>query len=62
LAEHPTDDYAVRLLEEAGLAPVAESVRNKVFLRPETRDSVFETTRTGASFLRNPQSQAWMTP
>lgn len=58
----PTDDYAVGLLEQAGLGPVAESVRNAVFLHPETRDSVFQTARTGASCLRNPRVLSWVTP
>ncbi|WP_156893768.1 type IV secretory system conjugative DNA transfer family protein [Actinokineospora enzanensis] len=57
-----TDDYPVRLLDEADYGPVAEGLRNVINLHPETRDSVFQTARTGASCLRNPRILAWVTP
>ncbi|MEQ0560713.1 type IV secretory system conjugative DNA transfer family protein [Amycolatopsis sp. NEAU-NG30] len=57
-----TDDRPVQLLDDHGLGPVAESLRNTVFLHQETRDSVYQTARTGASCLRNPRVLKWVTP
>ncbi|MEU3625702.1 hypothetical protein BS329_38635 [Amycolatopsis coloradensis] len=57
----PTDDEPVRLLEDRGAGSVAESLRGTLVLHPETRDSIFQTARTGASCLRNPNILKWVT-
>ncbi|MDS0140553.1 MULTISPECIES: type IV secretory system conjugative DNA transfer family protein [unclassified Amycolatopsis] len=57
-----TDDRPVQLLDDHGFGSVAESLKNMIFLHPETRDSVYQTARTGASCLRNPRVLQWVTP
>ncbi|MEV6832106.1 type IV secretory system conjugative DNA transfer family protein [Amycolatopsis sp. NPDC051102] len=57
-----TDDRPAQLLDDHGFGPVAESMRNTVFLHAETRDSVYQTARTAASCLRSTQILKWVTP
>lgn len=58
----PTLPTPIELLREHGHPAAAAAVRGRVNGAPETRDGVYETARTAASCLRDPQIMAWLTP
>jgi type IV secretory pathway TraG/TraD family ATPase VirD4 len=58
----PVISTPVELLSENGHAAAASSLRGRQNGAPETRDGVYETARTAAQALRDPQIMAWVTP
>jgi type IV secretory pathway TraG/TraD family ATPase VirD4 len=51
-----------RILAQHGFHGAARSVAGRQAGAPETRDGVYETARTAASCLSDPQIMAWVTP
>lgn len=51
----------VDLLREQGHLAAAASLQGRQNGAPETRDGIYETARTAASCLRDPQIMAWVT-
>jgi type IV secretory pathway TraG/TraD family ATPase VirD4 len=51
-----------RILAAHGFHAAARSVAGRQAGAPETRDGVYETARTAASCLSDPQIMAWVTP
>ncbi len=51
-----------RILAANGFHAAARSVAGRQAGAPETRDGVYETARTAASCLSDPQIMAWVTP
>ena len=58
----PVITTPVGLLRAAGHHPAAASLLGRMHGAPETRDGVYETARTAAQCLRDPQIMAWVTP
>jgi Type IV secretory system Conjugative DNA transfer len=58
----PIISIPVELLREHGHVAAASSLLGRQNGAPETRDGVYETARTAAQCLRDPQIMAWVTP
>jgi type IV secretory pathway TraG/TraD family ATPase VirD4 len=58
----PVISTPVDLLREHGQMATASSLAGRQNGAPETRDGVYETARTAAQCLRDPQIMAWVTP
>jgi type IV secretory pathway TraG/TraD family ATPase VirD4 len=58
----PIISIPVELLREHGHVAAASSLLGRQNGAPETRDGVYETARTAAQCLRDPQVMAWVTP
>jgi type IV secretory pathway TraG/TraD family ATPase VirD4 len=58
----PIISIPVELLRERGHVAAASSLLGRQNGAPETRDGVYETARTAAQCLRDPQIMAWVTP
>jgi type IV secretory pathway TraG/TraD family ATPase VirD4 len=57
-----TSREPARILAQHGFHGAARSVAGRQAGAPETRDGVYETARTAASCLSDPQIMAWVTP
>ena len=58
----PTAREPVTILREHHFEAAARSLAGRQAGAPETRDGVYETARTAAACLANPQIMAWVTP
>jgi type IV secretory pathway TraG/TraD family ATPase VirD4 len=58
----PIISIPVELLREHGHTAAASSLLGRQNGAPETRDGVYETARTAAQCMRDPQIMAWVTP
>lgn len=58
----PTAREPVTILREHKFEAAARSLAGRQAGAPETRDGVYETARTAAACLANPQIMAWVTP
>ena len=57
-----SDDEPVALLDQHGYSQASRSLRGRQHGAPETRDGIYETARTAAKCLQDPQIMAWVTP
>jgi len=57
----PVIPTPVELLREHGHLAAASSLQGRQNGAPETRDGVYETARTAAQCMRDPQIMAWVT-
>lgn len=58
----PVIPTPIDLLRRGGHHAVAESLHGRMLGAPETRDGVYETARTAAQCLRDPDILAWVSP
>jgi type IV secretory pathway TraG/TraD family ATPase VirD4 len=58
----PTAREPVTILREHHFEAAARALAGRQAGAPETRDGVYETARTAAACLANPQIMAWVTP
>jgi type IV secretory pathway TraG/TraD family ATPase VirD4 len=58
----PTDPLPVKLLQQQGHRSRAESLAGAQSGAVETREGIFQTARTAARCLGDPQIMAWVTP
>jgi len=58
----PASPVPSDLLERAGLAGLAASLRGMQHGAPETRDGIFQTARTAAACLNDEELLPWVTP
>jgi type IV secretory pathway TraG/TraD family ATPase VirD4 len=58
----PMSPMPAELLRTAGHAAAASSLVGRQAGAPETRDGIYETARTAAACLRDPDIMAWVTP
>jgi type IV secretory pathway TraG/TraD family ATPase VirD4 len=58
----PAVPTPVELLADAGFTAMAASLRGAQNGAPETRDGIYQTARTAAKAMTDPQIMAWVTP
>jgi type IV secretory pathway TraG/TraD family ATPase VirD4 len=58
----PAVPTPVELLADAGFTAVAASLRGAQNGAPETRDGIYQTARTAAKAMNDPEIMAWVTP
>jgi len=58
----PAVPTPIELLAEAGFTAMAASLRGAQNGAPETRDGIYQTARTAAKALTDPEITAWVTP
>jgi type IV secretory pathway TraG/TraD family ATPase VirD4 len=58
----PAVPTPVELLAEAGFTAMAASLRGAQNGAPETRDGIYQTARTAAKAMTDPEIMAWVTP
>jgi type IV secretory pathway TraG/TraD family ATPase VirD4 len=58
----PAVPTPVELLTDAGFTAMAASLRGAQNGAPETRDGIYQTARTAAKAMTDPQIMAWVTP
>jgi type IV secretory pathway TraG/TraD family ATPase VirD4 len=58
----PAVPTPVELLGDAGFTAVAASLRGAQNGAPETRDGIYQTARTAAKAMNDPEIMAWVTP
>jgi len=60
--DDPATPTPAELLDDAGYAALASALRGAQMGAPETRDGIYQTARTAAKCLHDPQIMAWVTP
>jgi type IV secretory pathway TraG/TraD family ATPase VirD4 len=58
----PAVPTPIELLADAGFTAMAASLRGAQNGAPETRDGIYQTARTAAKALTDPEIMAWVTP
>jgi type IV secretory pathway TraG/TraD family ATPase VirD4 len=58
----PAVPTPIELLTDAGFTAMAASLRGAQNGAPETRDGIYQTARTAAKAMTDPQIMAWVTP
>jgi type IV secretory pathway TraG/TraD family ATPase VirD4 len=58
----PVVPTPVELLDDAGFTAMAASLRGAQNGAPETRDGIYQTARTAAKAMTDPEIMAWVTP
>ena len=58
----PAVPTPVRTAEDAGFTAMAASLRGAQNGAAETRDGIYQTARTAAKAMTDPQIMAWVTP
>jgi type IV secretory pathway TraG/TraD family ATPase VirD4 len=60
--DDPGTPTPAELLDDAGYAALASALRGAQMGAVETRDGIYQTARTAAKCLHDPQIMAWVTP
>jgi type IV secretory pathway TraG/TraD family ATPase VirD4 len=60
--DDPATPTPAELLDDAGYPALASALRGAQMGAPETRDGIYQTARTAAKCLHDPQIMAWVTP
>jgi type IV secretory pathway TraG/TraD family ATPase VirD4 len=60
--DDPATPTPAELLDDAGYPALASALRGAQTGAPETRDGIYQTARTAAKCLHDPQIMAWVTP
>ena len=60
--DDPATPTPAELLDDAGYLALASALRGAQMGAPETRDGIYQTARTAAQCLHDPQIMAWVTP
>ena len=60
--DEPATPTPAELLDDAGYAALASALRGAQMGAAETRDGIYQTARTAARCLHDPQIMAWVTP
>jgi type IV secretory pathway TraG/TraD family ATPase VirD4 len=60
--DDPATPTPAELLDDAGYPALASALRGAQMGAPETRDGIYQTARTAAQCLHDPQIMAWVTP
>ncbi len=60
--DDPGTPTPAELLDDAGYRALASSLRGAQHGAPETRDGIYQTARTAAKCLHDPEIMAWVTP
>jgi type IV secretory pathway TraG/TraD family ATPase VirD4 len=60
--DDPVTPTPAELLDDAGYAALASALRGAQMGAAETRDGIYQTARTAARCLHDPQIMAWVTP
>jgi type IV secretory pathway TraG/TraD family ATPase VirD4 len=60
--DDPATPTPAELLDDAGYAALASALRGAQMGAAETRDGIYQTARTAAKCLHDPQIMAWVTP
>ena len=60
--DDPATPTPAELLDDAGYPALASALRGAQMGAPETRDGIYQTARTAARCLHDPQIMAWVTP
>ena len=60
--DDPATPTPAELLDDAGYQALASALRGAQMGAPETRDGIYQTARTAAKCLHDPQIMAWVTP
>jgi len=60
--DDPATPTPAELLDDAGYQALASALRGAQMGAPETRDGIYQTARTAAQCLHDPQIMAWVTP
>jgi hypothetical protein len=60
--DDPATPTPAELLDDAGYHALASALRGAQTGAPETRDGIYQTARTAAQCLHDPQIMAWVTP
>jgi type IV secretory pathway TraG/TraD family ATPase VirD4 len=58
----PVVPTPIELLDDAGFTAMAASLRGAQNGAPETRDGIYQTARTAAKAMTDPEIMAWVTP